>query len=218
MRYLTVRLHATEGGAFHPLGKQLADEPSIQREAIHHVELLANGTVLTLAEASGDRERYEKLMATVPSVRDYSVSGEQRWIAMSQFEARDQVQQLLEFRRESNLVIKMPIRINVDGSLRITFLGAESAFQELYEDMNQSTGLDADIVGTGTYDPDTASSLRVLTTRQQEILQAAVEEGYYNNPREATHDELADVVGIAPTTIGNHLREIESRVFETLVR
>ncbi len=218
MRYLTVRLHGTESGAFHPLGKQLADDPSIQREAIHHIELSDNGRVLTLAEASGDRERYEKLMAAAPSVQDFLVSGNQRWISMSQFEAQEQVQNLLEFRQESNLIIKMPIKINVDGSLRITFLGAESAFQELYENANRSTGLDADIVGTGTYDPDTASFLRVLTTRQQEVLQAAVEEGYYNNPRETTHDELADEIGIAPTTIGDHLREIESRVFDTLVR
>src|SRR6056297_318610 len=218
MRYLTVRLYATESDPLHPLGKRLADDPTIQREAIHQIELLADGTVRTLAEASGDRERYEKLMAAAPSVRDFLISGEQRWMAMSQFEARDQVQHLLEFRQESNLVIEMPIKINGDGSLRITFLGVESEFQELYEDASQSSGLDAELVGTGTYDPDTASFLRVLTTCQREVLQTAVEEGYYSNPREATHEELADVVGIAPTTVGDHLREIESRVFETLVR
>jgi predicted DNA binding protein len=60
--------------------------------------------------------------------------------------------------------------------------------------------------------------MRVLTTRQQEILQVAVEAGYYSNPRGATHEDIANTIGIAPTTVGDHLREIESKVFETLVR
>jgi predicted DNA binding protein len=49
------------------------------------------------------------------------------------------------------------------------------------------------------------------------VLEVAVAEGYYHNPREATHEDIANVVGIAPTTVGDHLREIEMNVFEMLV-
>jgi len=59
---------------------------------------------------------------------------------------------------------------------------------------------------------------RALTTRQQEVLRAAVEVGYYENPRTGTHEDVAAAVGIAPTTAGDHIREIETRVFGTLVR
>jgi hypothetical protein len=218
MRYLTVRLAATETGAFHPVGKRLADEPSIQREALHHVELLADGTVLTLAEGSGDRARYEELMAGSPYVEDFLVSGERRWMATSQFEATEPVRQLLEWRSESDLVVEWPIKINDDGSARITYLGTESEFQELYEQTVDSTAFDVEVVETGTYEPDTNSFMRALTTRQQEVLQAAVDVGYYNDPREATHETVAEAVGIAPTTAGAHLRRIEARVFEALVR
>ena len=53
MRYLTVVVKPEGDGAFHPLGGKLTDESAIERRAIHHVELLADDTVLLLAEASG---------------------------------------------------------------------------------------------------------------------------------------------------------------------
>ncbi|WP_436902911.1 helix-turn-helix domain-containing protein [Halovenus halobia] len=218
MRYLTVRIQATDMGTFHPLGKRLAEEPSINREAIHHVELLADGTVLTLAEGSGDRERYEEIMNESPNVDEYLVSGEDRWIATTQFEANDPLQKVLGLRRMADLVIETPVKINDDGSVRITFLGTESDFQALYDRATGSSAFDTTIVETGAYDPDAASFMRVLTTRQQEILQVATEAGYYSNPRRATHEDIANTIGIAPTTVGDHLREIESKVFETLVR
>jgi hypothetical protein len=218
MRYLTVCIHAAETGAFHPVSKRLAEEPSIRREAIHHVELLAEETVLTLAEGSGDRESYEAIMRESTHVDNFLVSGENRWMATSKFEARDPVKRLLEWHRTSDFVVEWPIKTNADGSVEITYLGTESAFQDLYDDLIQSTAFDADVIETGPYNPNAASLMRSLTTRQQEVLQTAVDEGYYNNPRGATHEDIADEVGIAPTTVGDHLREIESRVFDSLVR
>jgi len=218
MRYLTVRLEPTENSAFHPVGKRLADEPAIQREAIHHIELLASGTVLTLAEGSGDHQRYEQLMSESPHVEDVLVSGDERWLATSQFTARGPVRQLLEWRQESDLVVEMPIPINDDGSMRITYLGGEGDFQELYERSADAASLGVEVIETGEYEPDVDAFMRGLTPRQQEVLQAAVEVGYYSEPRGATHEDVADAVGIAPTTAGTHLRKIESRVFGALVR
>lgn len=218
MRYLTVGVHAVEPGAFHPIGKRLAEEPAIQQEAIHHAELLADGTIVLLAEGSGDRERYEEIMRESAQVETFLVSGEQRWIATSQFEAHGPVRRFLEMRRESDLVVKWPIQFTGGGSIEITFLGTDSDFQDFYNLIGQSDIFDVQVVETGAYDPNDTSFMRALTTRQQEVLEAAVEEGYYNNPREATHDDVADVIGIAPTTVGDHLREIEMRVFEMFVR
>lgn len=217
MRYLTVGVHATETGAFHPIEKRIAAEPAIQQEAIHHVELLADGTAVMLAEGSGNRERYEEIMRESAHVERFLVSGDQRWVATSQFEALGPVRRFLEIRRESDLVVEWPIQFTAPGSVEITFLGTASEFREFYTDTGQSEPFDIEVVETGTYDPNDVPFMRTLTTRQQEVLEAAIEEGYYRNPREATHEDIADVVKIAPTTVGDHLREIETQVFETLV-
>jgi hypothetical protein len=217
MRYLTVEVHAAETGALHPVEKRLAEEPDVEQEAIHHAELLADGTVMMLAEGSGDRERYEEIMRESAHVETFLVSGEKRWMATSQFDADGPARRFLEVRRESDLVVEWPIRFTTAGSVEITFLGTDAVFREFYNNTGQSEAFDIEVVETGSYDPDATSFMRTLTTRQQEVLQVAVEEGYYNNPREATHEDVADAVNIAPTTVGDHLREIETRVFESLV-
>ena len=67
MRYLTLRIVSRDSDGFHPLGRRLAEEPSLKREAVHHFERLDDGTVLLLAEGSGDRDRYEG--SSMPSWR-----------------------------------------------------------------------------------------------------------------------------------------------------
>lgn len=218
MRYMTMRLVPTEGSGFHPLGKQLSEDPSIQREAIHHVEFLDNGTVLTLAEGSGDRERYEDIMSSSPAVNKYMISGDERWMAVSQFEPTDSVRRLLEWQQQADVVVEMPILFGVDGTQKITILGDESAFRTIYETAKNIDALEVEITETGEHDPNSQSFTRPLTSRQEEVLAAAVDVGYYRAPREATHEDVAHAVGLAPSTVGDHLRKIEESVFESIVR
>jgi len=74
------------------------------------------------------------------------------------------------------------------------------------------------VLETGTYSPDRHALSRLLTERQREVLDAAVETGYYRDPRGATHEEVAAALDIAPTTVGEHLRKIEQRVFTAVAR
>lgn len=51
-----------------------------------------------------------------------------------------------------------------------------------------------------------------LTDRQQEVLAAAHETGYYEWPRETAGDELAEELGISPPTFHEHLRAAEQKL------
>ena len=55
-----------------------------------------------------------------------------------------------------------------------------------------------------------------LTLRQQQVLASAFEAGYYEWPRRATADELADDLGISAPTFHKHLRRAESKLVEAL--
>lgn len=218
MRYVTVRVTPTEGRSFHPLGADLAAEPSIRRDAIHHVELLSDGTGAMLASARGDRGRYEEIMDASPYVLEFAVSGDDdRWLAYSHYEPTDLVREMMETRQAMELVIDMPIRVDEDGTFTVTYIGEEESFQALLAGGPSAEAFDVELVETGDYDPETGTLLSGLTTRQQEVLEAAVELGYYDVPRTATQEEVAATVDAAATTVGEHLRKIESRVFGALV-
>lgn len=218
MRYLTVRVEPSGGGAFHPLGERLTDEPSIERRAIHHVDLLADDTVLLFAEASGSRERYRQIMDGSPHVHEYLVAGDDHWVAVSQLEPTEGARRALELQQESRLVIDTPIRFTASGALKMTCIGTDETFGELSETIDETAPVTFEVLEMGDYDPDESSFGRMVTSRQEEVLEAAVDLGYYNEPRRATLEDVAEVVGIAPTTVGEHLRKVEERVFGDIVR
>ena len=217
MRYLTVVVKPDGGGAFHPLGGKLSDEPSIERRAIHRVELLADDTVLLLAEASGSQERYEQIMAESPHVIEYLTAGDDRWMAVSQFEPTEAVLRALKLQRDSFLVIDTPISFTSEDYLKITYLGTEDTFRDLFEYVEAVDSITVDILNMGDYEADRSSFSRVITARQEEVLEAAVDLGYYSEPRQASLEDIGEVVGIAPGTVGEHLRKAEERVFSEIV-
>lgn len=218
MRYLTVRLTPSDEGVFHPLGSELREEPSIRREAIHHAEHLDDGTVVLLAEASGNRNRYEELMAASSYVDDFLVAGDEQWMSVSRFEPTNAIRRALEYQRDAGVIVNMPIQFTSDGSMRVTYLGSDAGFQRLFEAANdmEDVPLRFEVVETGDYEPEKTSLVSSLTTRQRKVIETAVDTGYYRSPREASLEEVADAVGIAPSTASEHLRKIESRVFSAL--
>ncbi|MFC6975764.1 helix-turn-helix domain-containing protein [Halomicroarcula sp. GCM10025709] len=55
-----------------------------------------------------------------------------------------------------------------------------------------------------------------LSDRQREAVEAALSLGYYDIPRTATHEAVADALDCAPSTAAEHLRKAESRVLHAL--
>jgi len=217
MRYLTVIVKPDGGNAFHPLGEELTEDPSIRRRAIHHIELLDDDTVLLFAEASGDKQRYKRIMEESPYVISYLTAGGDRWMAVSQFEPTDDVRRSLELQRESLLVIETPVHFTSENHLKVTYLGTDETFSKLYEYAEEMEGHTFEIQETGDYEADKSSFSRMITARQEEVLEAAVDLGYYSEPRQASLEEIGEVVGISPGTVGEHLRKAEERVFTELV-
>lgn len=55
-----------------------------------------------------------------------------------------------------------------------------------------------------------------LTDRQREVLEVALYSGYFEWPRTASGEEVADSLGIAPATFSQHLRRAQRQVFEDI--
>lgn len=51
-----------------------------------------------------------------------------------------------------------------------------------------------------------------LTARQREAVEAALSLGYYDIPREASYEDVAEAMGCAPSTAAEHLRKAEGKL------
>ncbi len=57
-----------------------------------------------------------------------------------------------------------------------------------------------------------------LTDKQAQALRAAVESGYFDTPRRASIKDVADRMGVSPSTAVEHLRKAEKKVLENYAK
>lgn len=213
MRYVTVVAYPDEEG-INRLDRRV-NELGMAYRAIHRMELLDDDTVAMFAEGRGDVEALRGILSESPEVSEFSISGDDAgFFAYTRYVADDLTRMLMEGRRESSYLIDMPVEYTDDGGLRVTYIGTEEAFADVLSE--QPEGVRIDVEQTGPYTPGSRHVVSRLTGRQREVLEAAVDLGYYQEPREATHEEISTATGLAETTVGEHLRKIEASVFSSL--
>jgi DNA-directed RNA polymerase specialized sigma24 family protein len=217
MRYVTLLVSPQDGQGFHPVGAAIARDPHLTPEAIHRMDDLGDGTVTMLAEASGDAGRYRSILAEAPEVHEFTVADGEGDTAYgySRTGTNELVEYMLARDRELELVRDMPIELTDDGSQRVTLVGTEEAFARAGYDPPE--GVDITIERTGQYHPEGGRLLDTLTARQREVLEAATAAGYYETPRDATHEDVAERLDCSPATVSEHLQKAERAVFTALV-
>ncbi|MGQ3330255.1 helix-turn-helix domain-containing protein [Halorubrum sp. FL23] len=118
---------------------------------------------------------------------------------------------LLVAAKRSGLPIEMPLDIE-NGVAEVDVTGEHARVAALGKRFDE-LGLEYEVERVRQrVDP-----VRLLTDRQQELLLAAVELGYYDVPRQSTLTEVADHVGIAKSTCSETLQRVERTVVREFV-
>lgn len=215
MRYAKCIIISDDDG-LHPVDRQFAEHPDITRELLHNVNLLDDGTLVTLYQLSGDREAIESILEESPMVRMHHLSGTGNSIhAYIHVEADDRLVSLMSMLREFEFIFDTPLEYTRRGGLRVSIIGELESFQEAIP--NVPDGIRLKLLKTGTYEPNTDRLYSQLTDRQQEILNAAVDMGYYSVPRQATHADIGRELDCTGGTVGGHLRKIEAKILSQIV-
>lgn len=196
--------------------QRLADEPSLRREAMHHIRMLGDGTGVLLCELSGDRDIAAAVFEGHPDVIAHSVSAVgDRLFAHVHQEFPGEVGRLLEIPQRHELVVDTPIEYGEAGSFEVTVVGEQAVIQEAFSDVPDGVALEVEAVGD--YRPGSERLFAKLTDRQQEAVRAALELGYFDEPRRATHEDVAAVLGCRPETAGEHLRKAQATLVSAVV-
>lgn len=212
MRYVTVVIRRVDG--FHPANQLLADEPTITRVAVQYIHILDDGTAVLLYHLQGDLARARDLLAAVPDILSVDVTGETDGVAYIHAQPIDSMATVLGIPERYEIVLELPIE-HVDNGVRMTMVGHDKQLQQVLSEFPDDVHVDLE--RTGTYHPTTSQLSSLLTERQRDVLTIAVHEGYYDRPRRATQDDIADITGLSTATINEHLRKIEARVFTRII-
>lgn len=215
MRYLRVVVSPPDG-TFHPVEEMISETDDLRRGHVHHINLLGDDTVTVLYEIEGDGDILREMIAGRDEIISYDIIdvSEDEHHLYVHVEQGEPVVALLSIVDDRRLMVDTPMEF-VDGGVRATLIGEQETLREALDDVPE--GVKVDVRRVGEYSPQDDRVLSNLTERQREVLRVAARLGYYDVPRSATHDEVAEALGCAPSTASEHLRKIESKIVGTLV-
>lgn len=216
MRAVTVVLSLLDEG---PLERLFIEDSRMRRERIYNLTLLEDGTLVLLGRMRGDLAYARDVLAKAPDVLESSISGQNAHGGLVFVHAQPPtaVRRLLELPGKHGVFFDLPIEMTDDGQLKLVIVGETNAdLLAVLEDV--PPGIDLTVERIGPYVDDARALTELLTDRQREVLDVALECGYYEVPRRASHRDIAEHVGVSSPTVSEHLQKIEARVFEAIRR
>jgi predicted DNA binding protein len=218
MRYFDLVLTPEHNG-IHPVDAELATLDGVERDALLHIDAFGDGTGVLLYRLTGDRQ------AVVESVEDndyvisydlLDVEAENTFHLYLHVHPGEPAGTLMALCYEFALIIDTPIEFTDRGGILVTIVGTHDMLREALKAVPDEINIS--IQQVGQYSPGTRDMLSMLTERQREVFETAVEMGYYDIPRQVNQSDLAEALDCAPSTVDEHLRKAESKMLSALLR
>lgn len=114
-----------------------------------------------------------------------------------------------EARARGGVVVRKPVVFR-DSAMSCRVFGESAAIQATFERVPDA--MDVRVDGVATLRGDHGRPTAALSERQREAVATAVDLGYYDHPRDATHADVADRLDCAAGTASEHLRKAEAKL------
>jgi predicted DNA binding protein len=160
-------------------------------------------------DLAGFRDELEPSAAVVAA--DVSPVTEDRFYVLLTLDASGSsaVRDVFELLTTDGVVVVKPV-VYRDGAVHANVVGDGATLQAAMERLPPFVDVRIDEIGSYDGGPDAPAAQ--LSERQREAVLAAMELGYYDHPRQATHEEVAAAIGVAPSTASEHLQKAESKL------
>ena len=212
MKHVRVRLtaHGQEGD-IHPMYGVMTTAPFVERATA--LQWNYTGDALGIFHyVVGDADALEAAMQDIPEVIGYDIKriDERSCYVYVRDATTDSLDEMFAPISSGGLVVVPPIEYQPDGTVTLSIFGPDDELQNAVKNLSAPVDVSIEAVG-GLADTTTAVEAR-LTDRQREVVETAVELGYYDVPRTASQEDIAAELDCAPSTVAEHLRKSESRV------
>lgn len=114
----------------------------------------------------------------------------------------------------AGLVVRRPL-VYREGRIHGHVVGDPGPLQTVLDRAPDALDLRVDEIGQ--FPSARANPASELSDRQWEALEAALDLGYYDQPREATHEAIAETLDCAPSTASTHLQKAEARLVRAVM-
>lgn len=215
MKSLRVRFPPTSE-AFADTYAFLDDGDSAQGE-LRDIRLHDDGTLTELCLLTNPPEDVEARAADAPHVHECSSvpTRDGAVLLHTTLTPDDTIRDLLGLVETHQLSLDMPIILGPNG-VTATVVGPDDRLTDAMNDLPDELSGAVTIDSITSYQPEATGLRDALTERQRAVLDAAVDLGYYDTPRRATIEDLAADLGLASSTVSEHLRKLEARALPCL--
>lgn len=196
----------------------LAHNPDVEEARVLEVNTTLEGVETFLFAIDGDPSAFEERATETPGVESVEVSAVRDGTAYALMVMRPLETPLFEAIHSagpmSGFVLRTPM-VYRDGAMYGRAVGDPAPLQRALEQAPDDIDVTIEEIGQfrgGLDDPVTR-----LSERQREALAAAIELGYYERPRSATHEDVADVLDCAAATASDHLQKAESKLVRAVM-
>lgn len=191
----------------------VADSPHV-REARLVGWNLGGDDATALFAMDGDPEAFRAALSTQdPAVAAAEVAhvGDGHFVLLLRLDpaASPLVDQMFSVLSAGGLVVVKPV-VYRNGEVHARVVGEADDVQAFVEAFPPVVDVEVHEVGSGGFDPTAPAS--ALSDRQREAVLAALELGYYDAPKRATHADVAAALDCAPSTASEHLKRAEVKL------
>jgi predicted DNA binding protein len=196
-----------------PFVEYLLDSPDVAEAQAIDWNRGHSGTSTHLYAVDGDDETFGDLAAETAGVVSVERARTDGAVGYVLLEVRDDEVPLFGGAARavdrSGLVVRRPL-VYREGRISAQIVGDPAVLQATLDEAPDAVSVAVDEIRT--FPGPQVNPATVLSSRQREAVEAALELGYYETPRGATHEDVAAELGCAPNTASQHLQKAEAKL------
>lgn len=216
MKYLRLTLDHS-ATTMHPMHRFAAESGEITTYQLLHGNISNKNINTFLFHLEGDFKGYEAKLKSVPKIEDYDITtvDDDSFYLYIQERSAGVGRKLLKAFSQPSLIALPPIEFTPEGTVEITVIGKPEDLHTALDTIPSK--IQVDVGEIGEYDKIHSLLASTLTDRQVEALRTGVQLGYYELPRAATVEEIAEKMGCGAGTASEHLQKAESKLILALI-
>ena len=205
-------------GQRHPMHEFVVAHDGYEMSRLLEINYLPDGHWTSLFHVVGAPiEPYEAALEATEDVIEYEISERPNdtfylYVRNAPSDLNDR---LIQAARQRGLVVVGPIEFRADGTIRMTMVAPGEVVQRSLDEIPEDIGVD--VLSIGEYNARHFATSSDLTERQHEAVTAAVDAGYYEEPRTGSVADVAEALDCATGTAAELLRRAEANVMGDLV-